>query len=78
MIESHIDTNHFYYQINDEHNELADKMTKNICTHLTLPPQNWQSSPCQPSGHIHVSLKQVPPFKQELSLMHFPNTTLLQ
>lgn len=47
-------------------------------TYRTLPPQNWQSSPCQPSGQSQVPLTQTPPFIQELSLMHFPMTTLLQ
>lgn len=48
------------------------------CTHRTLPPQNWQSSPCHPSGQIQLAFVQMPPFIQELSLMHFPKTTLLQ
>lgn len=47
-------------------------------TYRTLPPQNWQSSPCQPSGQTQVPFVQTPPFIQELSLMHFPMTTLLQ
>lgn len=47
-------------------------------TYRTLPPQNWQSSPCHASVHKHVPFVQMPPFIHELSLMHFPKTTLLQ
>lgn len=57
--------------------------SKNIETllkdlYLTLPPQNSQSLPCQPSGQTQVPFIQTPPFIQVLSPMHFPMTTLLQ
>lgn len=54
------------------------KLCHSEWTYRTLPPQNWQSSPCQPSGQTQVPLMQTPPFIHDVSLMHFPTTTLLQ
>lgn len=60
------------------HMELMSIPSKYLATYRTLPPQNWQSSPCQPSGQTQVPLMHTPLFIQELSLIHFPMTTLLQ
>lgn len=49
-----------------------------LLTHRTLPPQNWHSSPCQPSGQTHVPLMHVPPFMQLLCakfVVHLPCVT---
>uniref|UniRef100_A0A8W7PAM6 Uncharacterized protein n=1 Tax=Anopheles coluzzii TaxID=1518534 RepID=A0A8W7PAM6_ANOCL len=42
-------------------------------TYLTLPPQNWHSDPCQPSGQRQVPFLQTPPFMQRTSL-HLPGS----
>lgn len=36
--------------------------------YLTFPPQNWHSSPCQPSAQTQVPFPQTPPFMQVMSV----------
>lgn len=46
------------------------KKQKFTRTYRTLPPQNWHSSPCQPSEQTHVPFMHAPPFIQDALLMH--------
>lgn len=67
--------------VSDQQNRnktIKKKKDKKMCTHRTLPPQNWHSSPCQPSGQTQVPFMHTPPFIQLLCdklVVHFPIVT---
>lgn len=65
--------------MNHPHPSSINTHNSDVHTYRTLPPQNWHSSPCQPSEQTHVPFMHAPPFIQDTLLMHlFAATTWMQ